>query len=65
MVPSEGVTSPGFVLGSDTAKSCWLCDRKAGQLCHVHDPDFVRMRAEREEKRDELDPVVVEVQDVG
>jgi hypothetical protein len=26
--------SPG--IGSDTAATCWLCDRDGGELCHVH-----------------------------
>lgn len=25
-------------IGTDTAGSCWLCDRDRGELCHVHEP---------------------------
>lgn len=60
MVPFEPVASPGFVLGSDTAATCWLCNRATGELCHVHDPEFVRMRAEWDEEG-ELGPVVLEL----
>lgn len=24
-------------LGEDTRQNCWLCDRKHGELCHVHE----------------------------
>jgi len=50
---------PEFILGSDTAAACWLCNRGTGELCHVHDPGFVRTRLERETGNDELGGVVL------
>jgi len=52
--------APGYVIGSDTAATCWLCNRVAGELCHVHDPTFVRRRLEHDAERDELGGVVLE-----
>jgi hypothetical protein len=39
---------PGGLPGSGTAATCWLCNHETGELCHIHDPEFVRMRAARE-----------------
>jgi hypothetical protein len=47
------VSEGKFIIGSDTAANCWLCDRERGELCHVHDPEFIEMRKRRERERRE------------